>query len=147
MWMAGYLVHFGKMHWRALANWTHYYFLDGDIAANHLSWQWVASTFSGKPYYFTSENIERYAGVKAPELKGSYEEVWARIIDPTRVAPFEGQPILEDLPSSDLIPYTRVTRLEGENILVLTPWSLDESLVLAHKKAHPDSRAYLILDE
>jgi deoxyribodipyrimidine photo-lyase len=108
MWIAAYLVHFGKMHWRALADWTHYYFLDGDIAANHLSWQWVASNFSGKPYYFTSENIERYAGVKAPELKGSYEEVWARIIDPTRVAPFEGQPILADLPPSDLKQYPRV---------------------------------------
>jgi deoxyribodipyrimidine photo-lyase len=108
MWIAAYLVHFGKMHWRALADWTHYHFLDGDIAANHLSWQWVASNFSGKPYYFTSENIERYAGVKASELKGSYEEVWTRIIDPTRVAPFEGQPILADLPPSDLTQYPRV---------------------------------------
>jgi deoxyribodipyrimidine photo-lyase len=147
MWIAAYLVHFGKMHWRALADWTHYYFLDGDLAANHLSWQWVASTFSGKPYYFTSENIERYAGVKALELKGSYEEVWARIIDPTRIAPFEGKPILADLPPSDLKQYPRVWQLKGENILVLTPWSLDQGLVDDTRIKYPGIQIYLVLDE
>lgn len=55
--------------------------------------------------------------------------------------------MLADLPPSDLTQYSRVGQLEGENILVLTPWSLDESLVLGHKKEYTDSRTYLILDE
>jgi deoxyribodipyrimidine photo-lyase len=29
-----------------------------------LSWQWVASTFSSKPYYFNKENLGRYTGEK-----------------------------------------------------------------------------------
>jgi deoxyribodipyrimidine photolyase len=37
--------------------------LDGDPASNNLSWQWVASTFSGKPYLFNRENLERYTMV------------------------------------------------------------------------------------
>lgn len=34
--------------------------LDGDLASNHLSWQWVAGTFSNKKYYANQENINRY---------------------------------------------------------------------------------------
>ena len=35
--------------------------LDGDLASNTLSWQWVAGTWTGKPYLFNAENVERYA--------------------------------------------------------------------------------------
>jgi deoxyribodipyrimidine photo-lyase len=35
--------------------------LDGDLASNHLSWQWVAATFSSKPYVFNAENVAKYA--------------------------------------------------------------------------------------
>ena len=36
--------------------------LDGDPASNNLSWQWVASTFSNKPYIFNLENVAKYTG-------------------------------------------------------------------------------------
>ena len=35
--------------------------LDGDAASNHLSWQWVAGTFSAKPYLFNAENVAKFA--------------------------------------------------------------------------------------
>lgn len=62
MWLASYIVHHLKMDWRAAADWFEHHLLDGDIASNHLSWQWVASTFSSKPYYFNKENLGRYTG-------------------------------------------------------------------------------------
>ncbi|NOU41536.1 MAG: DNA photolyase [Methylotenera sp.] len=62
MWLASYIVHHLKMDWRAAADWFEQHLLDGDIASNHLSWQWVTSTFSSKPYYFNKENISRYTG-------------------------------------------------------------------------------------
>ena len=34
--------------------------LDGDPASNNLSWQWVASTFSRKPYIFNLANVQKY---------------------------------------------------------------------------------------
>jgi deoxyribodipyrimidine photo-lyase len=49
-----------------------------------MSWQWVASTFSHKPYFFNRENLERYTeGVycrQCPlyghcDFEGSYEEL------------------------------------------------------------------------
>jgi deoxyribodipyrimidine photo-lyase len=35
--------------------------LDGDLPSNHLSWQWVASSFSSKPYLFNADNVAKYA--------------------------------------------------------------------------------------
>ncbi|MCT7948837.1 deoxyribodipyrimidine photo-lyase [Ancylothrix sp. C2] len=86
MYLASYVVHFRKVHWRAGADWFYGLLIDGDFSSNHLSWQWVASTFSNKPYYFNRENLERYAG---PVLPGdprnndpfdfSYEELAERL--------------------------------------------------------------------
>ncbi len=61
MWLASYLVHIRKVHWHAGARWMIAHLLDGDLASNHLSWQWVAGTGSTKPYLFNAENVARYA--------------------------------------------------------------------------------------
>lgn len=61
MWLASYLVHLRRVHWRAGADWMVAHLLDGDLASNHLSWQWVAGTASHKPYLFNAENVARYA--------------------------------------------------------------------------------------
>jgi deoxyribodipyrimidine photo-lyase len=61
MWLASYVVHVRKVHWRTGADWLHAHLLDGDLASNHLSWQWVAGTGSHKPYLFNAENVARYA--------------------------------------------------------------------------------------
>ncbi|MCA3157390.1 MAG: DNA photolyase, partial [Burkholderiales bacterium] len=60
MWFAAYCVHTRKVDWHAAADWYWCHLLDGDLASNHLSWQWVASTFSHKAYFFNRENLERY---------------------------------------------------------------------------------------
>ena len=61
MWLASYLVHLRKVHWRAGAQWMLGHLLDGDLASNHLSWQWVAGTSSSKPYLFNADNVASYA--------------------------------------------------------------------------------------
>ena len=61
MWLASYLVHLRKVHWHAGAQWMLGYLLDGDLASNHLSWQWVAGTGSSKPYLFNADNVAKYA--------------------------------------------------------------------------------------
>lgn len=61
MWLASYAVHLRKVHWRAGADWMVGHLLDGDVPSNHLSWQWVAGTFSNKPYLFNADNVARYA--------------------------------------------------------------------------------------
>lgn len=84
MWLAAYLIHWRRVRWQRGARWFLIHLLDGDPASNNLSWQWVASTFSAKPYYFNRENIERHTGGiycktcplrgKCP-FEGSYEKI------------------------------------------------------------------------
>jgi deoxyribodipyrimidine photo-lyase len=61
MWLASYVVHLRKVHWHAGAQWMLGHLLDGDLASNHLSWQWVAGTGSSKPYLFNADNVAKYA--------------------------------------------------------------------------------------
>ena len=61
MWLASYVVHVRHVHWRAGADWMVAHLLDGDLASNHLSWQWVSGTGSHKPYLFNADNVARYA--------------------------------------------------------------------------------------
>lgn len=84
MWMAAYIVHWRKVKWQAGARWFLTHLLDGDPASNNLSWQWVASTFSHKPYFFNRENLERNTEGKycrdCPlrgkcDFEGSYEQI------------------------------------------------------------------------
>lgn len=60
MWLAAYLIHWRHVAWQAGARWFLQHLLDGDPASNNLSWQWVASTFSHKPYFFNKENLARF---------------------------------------------------------------------------------------
>lgn len=62
MWFASYVVHFRKLSWKAGAKFLYQHLLDGDPASNTLSWQWVASTFSHRPYLFNQENIQENGG-------------------------------------------------------------------------------------
>jgi deoxyribodipyrimidine photo-lyase len=62
MWLASYLVHWRRVRWQTGARWFLRHLLDGDPASNNLSWQWVASSFSHKPYIFNRSNLERYSG-------------------------------------------------------------------------------------
>ncbi|GAB1544643.1 FAD-binding domain-containing protein [Scytonema sp. NUACC21] len=88
MWMAAYMVHWRRIRWQAGAKWFLEHLLDGDPASNNMSWQWVASTFSHKPYFFNRENLERYTeGVycrQCPlyghcDFEGSYEQLEAKL--------------------------------------------------------------------
>ena len=62
MYLAAYIVHWRRIRWQAGARWFLRHLLDGDPASNNLSWQWIASTFSNKPYIFNLENVAKYCG-------------------------------------------------------------------------------------
>ena len=79
LWLASYVVHVRHVHWRAGADWLVAHLLDGDLASNHLSWQWVAGTGSHKPYLFNAENVARFAPAEwhsfGTVVDRSYEEL------------------------------------------------------------------------
>lgn len=62
MYLASITCNIGHSHWPEAARWMYYHLLDGDLASNTCSWQWVSGHFSAKPYYCNQENINRYTG-------------------------------------------------------------------------------------
>ncbi len=66
-----------QSHWLLPAQWMYYHLLDGDIASNMLSWQWVAGSFSSKKYFANQENISKYTGSQQVKsyLNNSYEQL------------------------------------------------------------------------
>ena len=91
MWLAAYIVHWRKTDWQKAAFWMHDLLLDGDYASNHLSWQWISSTFSHKPYFFNQENLAKYTNNQYCEtcearcpFKDSYENLEKQLFKPTQ---------------------------------------------------------------
>jgi deoxyribodipyrimidine photo-lyase len=95
MWLASYVVHLRKVHWRSGADWLYGHLLDGDLASNHLSWQWVAGTGSRKPYLFNADNVARYAPASwhspGSAIDASYESLDRLARQPARGAPGANQ--------------------------------------------------------
>ena len=60
MYIAAICCNIGKYHWSAPAQWMYANLLDGDLASNHLSWQWVAGSFSNRKYVANQENSNKY---------------------------------------------------------------------------------------
>jgi deoxyribodipyrimidine photo-lyase len=86
MYVASYVIHFRRVKWQAGAKFFLTHLLDGDIASNNFSWQWIASTFASKPYIFNLENVQKYCHQiysldpeQNQEIDASYEEISARL--------------------------------------------------------------------
>lgn len=137
MWLASYVVHLRKVHWRAGADWLYGHLLDGDLASNHLSWQWVAATGSHKPYLFNAENVARYAPASwhspGTAVDAGYEALEAiargtRALGPERLrAEAVAEPAVHTTPPSGvkLLPATAANLPAGA--WLVHPWALREA--------------------
>lgn len=134
MWLACYVVHLRKVHWRAGADWLYGHLLDGDLASNHLSWQWVAGTGSHKPYLFNAENVARYAPVAwhsgGTVIDTSYEALDAIARSPRDVgcgpqAQGVDEPALSAEPPAWLdCQAPDAAHVRGSDVWLVHPWSL-----------------------
>jgi deoxyribodipyrimidine photo-lyase len=77
MYLTSIACNIGKAHWLEPSKWMYYHLLDGDIASNNCSWQWVAGAFSSKKYYCNQENINKYTFSKQQNtfLDKPYEQL------------------------------------------------------------------------
>jgi deoxyribodipyrimidine photo-lyase len=139
MWLASYVVHVRKVFWRVGADWLYGHLLDGDLASNHLSWQWVAGTGSTKPYLFNAENVARYAPTDwhspGTVIDTSYQSLdkLARTPEPgrqlrtddNRSGTLHESPPLQPQPPSDLnIQTPRSADVQGRDVWLVHPWCL-----------------------
>jgi deoxyribodipyrimidine photo-lyase len=141
MWLASYVVHIRKVHWRVAADWLYGHLLDGDLASNHLSWQWVAGTGSSKPYLFNADNVARFAP-EAWHSPGSVIDQSYEILDqiarqPRSLAPQPRQPSVAaqpttqpDLRSRPPIDWggtePQAQAVNGCPVWLVHPWNLGE---------------------
>ncbi|RYD74376.1 MAG: deoxyribodipyrimidine photolyase [Sphingobacteriales bacterium] len=77
MYVAAITCNIAKAHWQQPSKWLYHHLLDGDIASNNCSWQWVSGAFSSKKYYFNQENINKYtySNQQNTFLDKPYEEI------------------------------------------------------------------------
>jgi deoxyribodipyrimidine photo-lyase len=140
MWLASYVVHVRKVDWRIAADWLYGHLLDGDLASNHLSWQWVAGTGSSKPYLFNAENVARYAPA-AWQSPGSVIDQSYEALDrlarqpmrrnlnenaaPTQCALIE-PPLLAELPLDLGFTKPDPSAVAGREVWLVHPWNLGD---------------------
>ena len=153
MWLASYVVHVRGVFWRAGADWLVAHLLDGDLASNHLSWQWIAGTGSHKPYLFNAENVARYAGTvpgwasPGSVLDTDYAtlEAWARgtaALPAVAASVAQGKGVDEPslhhtLPSGlpALLPMPGAKAVAKREVWLVHPWALAD----APHAASPDA--------
>lgn len=137
LWLASYLIHLRKVHWRAGADWMLAQLLDGDLASNHLSWQWVAGTASSKPYLFDAANVERHAGAawhsRGTVLDRGRDELEGLAREPVDVGPEPGalkrtcwmppRPLGEP-PAALRMRAPDARSVSGHRVWLIHPWSL-----------------------
>ena len=132
MWLASYLVHLRKTDWKAGALWMYRHLLDGDLASNMLSWQWVAGTLIGKPYLFNAENVERYApqwASRGTVLDSEYEALdhLARYAGDCGPHSLRAEMIDEPPAGPMPDPENGLMRHDGGEVWLMHPWALGEA--------------------
>jgi deoxyribodipyrimidine photo-lyase len=121
LWLAAVVCHLAGADWRAGAAWFYYHLLDGDLASNTLSWQWVAGSGSAKPYLADQANLNRFSdhAQHGTFLDHPLAELLTRPVPEVlrASAPLTLPPELPDLPEPDHDPQ--------QPLLLYHPWGLD----------------------
>lgn len=142
MWVASYIIHHRKVAWQQGAQMFLQHLLDGDPASNSLGWQWIASTYSHKPYLFDQGNVQRFSDhcKRCPAAKnGSCPFREYPELPPTREFT-QPLPMSASVNTDDVINKNHTPDLlwvHGDHIDVPANTALE---------AHPDIPAVFILD-
>ena len=139
MWLASYVVHVRKVRWRSGADWLYGHLLDGDLASNHLSWQWVAGTGSSKPYLFNADNVARYAPAPWHSPGSVIDQSYESLDEMARQPPLSSRPgpgarldcpstpepwLLSDPPDDLGWTLPQAASVAGRDVWLVHPWSL-----------------------
>jgi deoxyribodipyrimidine photo-lyase len=123
MYIASICCNIAHSHWLEPARWLYSNLLDGDIASNHLSWQWVAGAFSNKEYFANQDNINKFF---RSEQKNTFLDVDYSLFDKIetpeilcKTMPFEIDLYLPEMKNPSLI--------KNEDSLIYNYYNIDPS--------------------
>lgn len=151
LWTAMLACNVARAHWLTMSKWMYYHLLDGDLAPNTLSWQWVAGTSIQKQYFVNQALINACSDTKQtqtyldrdtkiisiPKELVTHNPFLYKMIYPTsdEVGDVTGQTVLLYHPFS-IDPLWRKDELEAQRIFVIEPRLFDNfpisPLVLEH---------------
>ena len=140
MYVAAIVCNIAKAHWLQPAKWLYFHLLDGDIASNNCSWQWVAGAFASKKYYCNQENINRYTNSDQRHtfLDRPYEEIVEMPV-PEILKVTQPLSLQTQLPSTPL-PVTDITKptliYNGYNLDPLWRANEDVNRILLLEPSH-----------
>ena len=121
MWTAMLACTVAKAHWDTMSRWLYFHLLDGDLASNTLSWQWVAGTSTAHPYKANQTLINACSDTTD---SGTYVDMDKDLIGEGDIPPGlrTHEPFLchTAYPPGDTLP-----PLQGTTVFVYHPWSLD----------------------
>ena len=111
--------------------------LDGDLASNHLSWQWVAGTGSHKPYVFNADNVTKYAppdwDSPGSAIDTDYETLLAAAHSPHAVPSLpvvQRDAVIEPprsiAPEAQFVNPPDPALVAGRSVWLVHPWALGE---------------------
>lgn len=120
MYTAALACNFGKSHWLQSAQWMYAHLLDGDLASNHLSWQWVCGANANKKYYANQDNVNKYTGSsqKGTFMDRAYEEFYQMDI-PEKLKETKAFELTTELPEATIASF------ENRKTLVYNYYNLD----------------------
>ena len=130
MYTASLVCNMAKAHWLQPSKWMYYYLLDGDIASNNCSWQWVAAAFASKKYYFNQDNVNKYTFNLQQNtfIDSSYEDIIAMPV-PGALRPTTDTLLQTTLPATE-IPALDISKpaLIYNSYNLDTTWRKDEAV-------------------
>lgn len=134
MWTASIVTNIAKSYWKLPSQWMYYHLLDGDIASNTLSWQWVSGTFSSKKYIANQDNINKYSKINQYNtfLDMPYEQlavlntpdILTNLVDLDLICPLNKW-VEEYLEQESDMEFYQNNEIKSDNLILFHPWNLD----------------------
>ena len=122
MWTASVVGNVAQTHWYQPAKWMHYHLLDGDLASNSLSWQWIVGAFSHKKYYANQENLNKYSKT---QQRNTFLDIPYEAFDQLEIPSVLDKRV--DLNLQNAFPISTYTPVSPENtpFFLYSIWNLD----------------------
>lgn len=114
------IAHLAGYRYTRPASWMYYHLLDGDVASNYISWQWVYGLSTGKKYVANQENINRFC---ATEQKHTFLDItYGQLQSDIKLT----LPAAQPAPSySTILPALNMPQLNERPVLLYNSYNLD----------------------
>lgn len=119
LWLAAIATNIAGAHWHTMGKWLYYHLIDGDLASNFLSWQWVAGTSVAKRYTVNQDLINAWSTEQQ-------HDTWLSLPREATLTMPIPEPLTMHEPFNFVMEYPvgTVETVSGADVCLYTPWTL-----------------------